>query len=79
MPWPMFQWRRHSPRLWMICGLFAVVYLLWDGRRLARRAVGREGRGIDEFRCAVAPLVVYALMWLLADSAQPPNAQVRLS
>jgi hypothetical protein len=63
----------------MMCGLFAVLYLLWDGRRLARRIDGREWRAIDEFRCAVAPLVLFALIGLLAHAAQPPTARARLS
>jgi hypothetical protein len=75
----MFQWRRRSAWLWMICGLVAVAYLPWGGRRLARGIGGREWHAIDEFGCAVAPLLLFALIWLLADSAQRPNARVRVA
>jgi hypothetical protein len=62
----------------MIWGLVAVLYLLCGGRRLARGIDGREWCAIEEFGCGVAPLLVFALIWLLADSAQRPNAQARL-
>jgi len=60
----------------MICRLFGVFGLLWVGRRLARGIDGRDRRVIEEFGCAIAPLVLFALFWLLADSAQRPNARL---
>jgi hypothetical protein len=60
--------------LWMVCGLFAVLYLLWDGRRLARGIDRRDWRTIEEFRYAVAPLLLFALLCLFADFVQPPDA-----
>ena len=72
--WMEDKWRRRVAWLWMVRGLFAVLYLLWDGRRLARRTDRRDWRAIEEFRYAVAPLVVFALLWLFADFLQPPNA-----
>jgi hypothetical protein len=63
----------------MICRLFGVVGLLWVGRRLVRGIDGREWRVIEEFGCAIAPLVLFAFFWLLADSAQRPNARARLA
>jgi hypothetical protein len=79
MPGPVFQWRRRSTWLWIIRGLFAVLYLLWGGRRLARGIDVREWRAIEECGCAVAPLLLFALIWLLADSAQRPNARAMLA
>ena len=67
--------RRRAAWLWMVCGLFAILYLLWHGRRLSRGIGRRDWRAIEEFRCAVAPLVLFALLWLFADFVQPPNAQ----
>jgi drug/metabolite transporter (DMT)-like permease len=63
------RWRRRSAWLWIIGRLFAVFGLLWVGRRLGRGVDGGESRAIAEFGCAVAPLVLFALFWLLADSA----------
>jgi hypothetical protein len=40
---------------------------------------GRESRAIEEFGCAVAPLVLFALFWVLADSAPRPTAWARLA
>ena len=68
-----------ASRLWMICGLVAVLYLLWGGRRLARGIDGRAWRAIEEFGCAVAPMLLFALIWLLAPSARRPNARARLA
>ena len=79
MPCQMVRWRRRSAWLWMICRLFGVVGLLWVGRRLVRGIDGREWRVIEEFGCAIAPLVLFAFFWLLADSAQRPNARARLA
>jgi len=58
----------------MIGSLFAVLSFLWGRRRLARGIDGRQWRAIEEFGCAVAPLLLFALMWLLVDSAQRPHA-----
>jgi hypothetical protein len=33
----------------------------------------------EEFGCAVAPLLVFALLWLLAESPQRPNPQAPLA
>jgi hypothetical protein len=72
----MVSWQRRSAQLWMICGLFAITSLLWAGRRLARRI---EWRAIEEFGGAIAPLVLFALIWLLADSSPRAKAEARLS
>ncbi len=74
MPRPVFEWRRRVAWLWMVCSLFAVLCLLWDGRRLARGIDRRDWRALEEFRYAVAPLLLFALLWLFADFVQPPNA-----
>ncbi len=77
MPGPVFPWQRRSAWVWIIRGLVAVLYLLWSGRRLARGIDGCERRAIEEFGCAAAPLVFFALLWLLADSPQRPKVHVR--
>jgi hypothetical protein len=91
--------RRSTTWLWILCALFAVGFLLWRGRRVARvqhpiardllkrprAGFGRPGgidrrrelRAIEDFGCAVAPLVLFALMWLLAGWRNRPPAQVR--
>jgi hypothetical protein len=63
----------------MIRGLVAVLYLHWSGRRFARGIDWRERRAIEEFRRAVAPLLLFALLWLLADSPQRPKVHARLA
>jgi hypothetical protein len=63
----------------MIRGLVAILYLLWSGRRLSRGIDGPGRRAIEEFGCAVAPLLLFALLWLLADSPQRPKVQARLA
>jgi hypothetical protein len=74
----MVSWLRRPARLWMICGLFAILFS--SGEAEGWRAVdGREWRAIDEFGCAIAPLVLFALIWLLVDSAPPPNAEAGTS
>ena len=72
-PMTILQWRRRSARLWMIGGLLAVMWLLGGGRRLARGIDERAWRAIEEFGCAVVPLLVFALIWLLTDSAPASN------
>jgi hypothetical protein len=58
----------------MICRFFVAFGLLWVGRRLTRGIDGQASRTIEEFGCAIAPLVLFALFWLLADSGQRPRA-----
>jgi hypothetical protein len=63
----------------MICGLFSVLHSLWGGRRLARGIDGRvPPRAIEECGCAVAPLLLFALIWLFADPGDD-GTQVRLA
>ena len=68
VPIAVFQWRRHSTWVWVIRGLFAVFHLMYGGRR----------RAINQFGCAVAPLLVFALMWPIVDAAQRQHADARL-
>jgi hypothetical protein len=79
VPFRIVSWQRRSAQLWMVCGLFAIVSLLWGGRRLARGIDGRNWRAIEEFGEAIAPLLLFALIWLLADSSPRPKAEARLS
>jgi hypothetical protein len=66
----MAEWRRRLACLWMICRVFVAFGLLWVGGRFARVIDGRKSRAIEECGCAVAPLVLFALLWLLDDSPQ---------
>jgi hypothetical protein len=79
MPSQIVRWRRGSAWPWVIGRLFAVFGLLWVRRRLRRGVDGSESRAIEEFVCAAAPLVLFALFWALADSPQRPNAWARLA
>jgi hypothetical protein len=58
-------------------GLLAIVCLLWGGRRFPRGTDRRTLIAVDEFACAAAPLILFALMWLLAGSTRSSNARVR--
>ena len=73
----MVQWQRRGAWLQVALGLFAVVCLLWTGRKFARGIDRRALIALEEFGCAVAPLILIALMWLLAESTRSPNARVR--
>jgi hypothetical protein len=53
-------------RLWIVGGL-AALYFLCGGRRIARSIDWREWRAFEEFGDSVAPLVLIALVWLLAE------------
>jgi hypothetical protein len=54
----------------MLYRVFVAFTLLWVGRRFARVIDGRTSRAIEECGCAVAPLVLFTLLWLLDDSPQ---------
>ena len=71
------RWRRHLAWLQVTLGLFVVLCLLWGGRRFARGIDRRALMAVDEFACAAAPLILFALMWLLAGSTRSSNARVR--
>jgi hypothetical protein len=60
----------------MICRVFVGFALLWVGARFARVIDGRKSRAIEEYGCAVAPLVLFALLWLLDDSPQGSKRRV---
>jgi hypothetical protein len=67
--------RRAEARGEIVARVFvAMVYLLCGSQRLARGIAGCRWRAIEEFASGVAPLVLFALLWLLADSVQPPSA-----
>ena len=73
----MVQWRQRGAWIQVTVGLFAIVCLLWSGRRFARGIDSRALSALEEFGGAVAPLILIALMWLLAGSTRSPNARVR--
>ena len=70
------RWRLRSAWLWMIGRYLAVFAFVWVGRRLAPR---RVSGALEEFGYAIAPLVLFALFWLLADSPPRPNTWSRLT
>jgi hypothetical protein len=73
----MVQWRQRGAWLQVTVGFVAIVCLLWSGRRFARGIDSRALSALEEFGGAVAPLILLALMWLLAESTRSPNARVR--
>jgi hypothetical protein len=65
--------RAGTARLWIICRVFVAFALLWVRRRFAGVIDARESRAIEECGCAVAPLVLFALVWLLAEDSPKPS------
>jgi hypothetical protein len=70
------RWRLQSAWLWMIGRCLVVFGLVWVGRRLTHRRVSGS---LEEFGYAIAPLVLFALLWLLADSPPRANTWSRLT
>jgi hypothetical protein len=66
----MAGWRRRLACLWIIARVFVAFALLWVGGRFAHVSDGRKSRAVEECGGAVAPLVLFALLWLLDDSPQ---------
>jgi hypothetical protein len=67
----LVQWRRRSAWLWTMVRVVTAFAV----RRAARRLAGRRESGaMEECRCAVAPLIAFALLWLLTDSVQRSKA-----
>jgi hypothetical protein len=73
----MVEWRQRGAWLQVTVGFFAIVCLLWSGRKFARAIDSRAMSALEEFGGAVAPLILLALMWLLAGSTRSPNARLR--
>jgi hypothetical protein len=69
------QWRRRSAGLWLLAGLVTLLCLLCCGRRIARMVNEHTSRAIEESRSAISPLLLFALLWLIADPPRGyPNA-----
>jgi hypothetical protein len=62
----------------MIGRVVAVLGLLWIGGRLARGIAGRESRAIEECGCAIAPLLLFALFWLLVRFPNECSADLQV-
>jgi hypothetical protein len=76
------RWGSRSTWRWLLCGLVAVLCLLCGGRRVARQIAPHKWGAIEEFGCAVAPLVLFALVWLLAGAdheCDPGTNRARLA
>ena len=61
----MAKWRRASAWLWAVGRLVAVFGFLWASRRLLGR---RRSRAIEDYGRAIAPLIAFALLWLMVRS-----------
>jgi hypothetical protein len=72
-------WRRGSAWLWMLAGLVALLCLLWGGRRMARGVNEHAWRAIEECGAAIAPLLLFALLWLIVDPPPRPDGQAGLA
>jgi hypothetical protein len=64
---------------WMLAGLVALVCLLCCGRRMTRMVDEHTLRAIEEFRSAIAPLILLSLLWLIADPPPRRCDQARLT
>jgi hypothetical protein len=62
----------------MIAGLAALLFVLWSTRRMSRGINEHAWRALEECGSALAPLLVFALLWLMADLVRRPNARARL-
>jgi hypothetical protein len=71
------QWRQRGVWLQVTVGCVVIACLLWSGRKFARGIDSRALSALEEFGGAVAPLMLLALIWLLAESTRSPNARVR--
>ncbi|MCU1384642.1 MAG: hypothetical protein JWL71_3339 [Acidobacteria bacterium] len=67
----MVQWRRRSALFWTIACFVASFSILWALRRFSGR---RESVAIEEYGWTIAPLIAFALLWLLVDSVQRPKS-----
>jgi hypothetical protein len=66
----MAGWRCRSACLWIVGRVFVAFALLWVREMSVRVIAGRKSHAIEECGCAVAPLVLFAVVWLLDDSPQ---------
>jgi hypothetical protein len=66
----MVGWRCRSACLWITSRVVVAFALLWIGRRFARVMDARKSCAIEQCGCGAAPLVLFALLWLLDDSPQ---------
>jgi hypothetical protein len=63
----------------MLAGLVALVCLLCCGRRVARMVNAHTSRAIDESGSAIAPLLLFTLLWLIADPPSRPSGHAWLA
>jgi hypothetical protein len=67
----MARWRRGSAWLWTVGRIVAVFGFLWASRRLVG---GRQSRAIEDYGRAIAPLIAFALLWLMVRSGRRSTA-----
>ena len=75
----MLQWRRRLAWLWMVAGFVALTCLLCCGRRVAWLVNEHTSRAIEEYGSAIAPLLLFTLLWLIADPPPRPSGRARLA
>lgn len=60
-----------ADRLRMLAGIAALLCFLVGGRHLARVVNAHAARAIADGSNDIAPLLLFALLWLIADSPSP--------
>jgi len=65
-----------ADRLQMLAGIAALLFFLVGGRQLARVVNTHAARAIDDGGSDIAPLLLFALLWLIADSPSPQRAHL---
>jgi hypothetical protein len=60
-----------AARLRMLVRVVALLCFLFGGRQLARVVNEHGARGIGDGGSDIAPLLLFALLWVIADSPSP--------
>lgn len=55
----------------MLAGVVALLCFLFGGRQLARVVDEHATRAIEDGGSDIAPLLLFALLWVIADSPSP--------
>jgi hypothetical protein len=63
----------------MHAGLVAFLFLLCCGQRMARIVNEQTSRAIEESASAIAPLLLFTLLWLIADPPPRRSGGARLA
>jgi hypothetical protein len=71
-------WRR-SAWLRMLAGLVALLCRRWGIRGMVRVVHENVSHAIEECDSACVPLLLFALLWLIADAPRRPSGRGRLA